>query len=37
MRRIFGPKKEVEIGGWGKLRNEGLYNLHSAPHVRVMN
>jgi hypothetical protein len=27
--RIFGPKREEVIGGWGKLHNEGLHKLHS--------
>jgi hypothetical protein len=27
LRRIFGPKREEMVGGWGKLRNEDLHNL----------
>jgi hypothetical protein len=27
---IFGPKKEEVIGGWRKLRDEGLHNLYSS-------
>jgi hypothetical protein len=26
--RIFGPKRDEIIGGWSKLHNEELYNLH---------
>jgi hypothetical protein len=31
LRRIYGPKKDEIIGGWGKLHNEELHNLHSLP------
>jgi hypothetical protein len=27
LRRIFGPKRDEVIGGWGKLHNEELHNL----------
>jgi hypothetical protein len=26
-RRIFGPKRDEETGGWRKLLNEELHNL----------
>jgi hypothetical protein len=25
LRRIFGPKRDEETGGWRKLHNEGLH------------
>jgi hypothetical protein len=31
--RIFGPKKNEVIGGWRKLNNEELHNLHSSPSI----
>jgi hypothetical protein len=33
LRRIFGPKRDEVIGGWGKLHNEELHNLYSAPSI----
>jgi hypothetical protein len=27
LRRIFGPKRDEETGGWRKLQNEDLHNL----------
>jgi hypothetical protein len=27
LRRIFGPKRDEETGGWRKLHNEELHNL----------
>jgi hypothetical protein len=33
LRRIFGLKRDEIIGGWGKLSNEELYNLHSSANV----
>jgi hypothetical protein len=30
LRRIFGPKRNVVMGGWRKLHNEELHNLHSS-------
>jgi hypothetical protein len=33
LRRIFGPKRDVVIGGWRKLHNEGLYNFCSSPSI----
>jgi hypothetical protein len=32
-RRIFGPKRDVETGGWRKLHNEELHNLYSSPSI----
>jgi hypothetical protein len=31
LRRIFGPKRDEETGGWRKLHNEELNNLYSSP------
>jgi hypothetical protein len=37
LRRIFGPKRDEVIGGWGKLHNEKLHNLDSFPSIiRIM-
>jgi hypothetical protein len=33
LKRIFGPKKDNETGGWRKLHNEGLHNLYSSPSI----
>jgi hypothetical protein len=38
LRRIFGPKKDDETGGWGKLKNEELHNFYSSPDIiRMIN
>jgi hypothetical protein len=29
LRKIFGPKRDEVTGGWKKLHNEDLHNLHS--------
>jgi hypothetical protein len=29
LRRIFGPKMDEIIGGWGKLHSEELLNLYT--------
>jgi hypothetical protein len=34
-RRIFGPKKDEVTGGWIKLHNEELHNLHSLPSIII--
>jgi hypothetical protein len=31
--RIFGLKRDEETGGWRKLHNEELHNLHCYPSV----
>jgi hypothetical protein len=31
--RIFGPKREEEVGGWRRLHNEELHNLYVSPHI----
>jgi hypothetical protein len=37
LRRIFGPKRDGETGGWRKLPNEELHNLYSSPSIiRIM-
>jgi hypothetical protein len=33
LRRIFGPKREEVTGGWRKLHNEELHNLHCSPSI----
>jgi hypothetical protein len=30
LRRIFGPKKEEEVGGWRRLHNEELHNMYAS-------
>jgi hypothetical protein len=35
LRRIFGPKRDEETGGWRKLHNEELHNLYSSPSDQV--
>jgi hypothetical protein len=35
LRRILGPKKDEETGGWRKLHFE-LHNLYSSPNIRVI-
>jgi hypothetical protein len=32
LRRIFGPKRDEETGGWRKLHNE-LHNMYSSPSI----
>jgi hypothetical protein len=33
LRRTFGPKRDETVGGWRKLHNEKLQNLHSPPNI----
>jgi hypothetical protein len=33
LRRIIGPKRDEETGGWRKLHNEELHNLYSSPSI----
>jgi hypothetical protein len=33
LRRIFRPKRDEMIGGWGKLNNEELRDLYSSPSI----
>jgi hypothetical protein len=33
LRRIFGPKRDEETGGWRKLHNEELHNLYSSTSI----
>jgi hypothetical protein len=32
LRRTFGPKGEEVVGGWRRLHNEELHNLHTSPN-----
>jgi hypothetical protein len=32
-RRIFGTKRDEVTGGWRKLHNEELRDLHSSPSI----
>jgi hypothetical protein len=31
--RIFGPKRDEVTGGWRKLHNEEIHNLHLSPGI----
>jgi hypothetical protein len=33
LRRIFGPRTDKVTGGWRKLHNEEIHNLHSSPNI----
>jgi hypothetical protein len=33
LRKIFGPKRNEVTGGWRKLGNEELHNLHSSSSI----
>jgi hypothetical protein len=37
LRRIFGAKREEVTGGWRKLHNEELHNLHYSSSIIRMN
>jgi hypothetical protein len=38
LRRISGPKRDEVTGGWRKLHNEELRDLHSSPSIiRIIN
>jgi hypothetical protein len=37
LRRISGPKREGEAGGWRRLYNEGLHNLYASPNIVRIN
>jgi hypothetical protein len=38
LRRIFGPKRDEEPGGWRKLHNEDLHDLYFSPNIiRIIN
>jgi hypothetical protein len=34
--RIFGPKREEVAGGWRRLHNEELHNLHASLVVIII-
>jgi hypothetical protein len=36
LKRIFGPRRDEIIGGWSKLFNNELCNLHSSPNITRM-
>jgi hypothetical protein len=33
LRKMFGPKRGEEGGGWRNLHNEELHNLYSSPSI----
>jgi hypothetical protein len=33
LKRIFGPKRDEETGGWRKLHNEELHKFYSSPSI----
>jgi hypothetical protein len=33
LRRIFGPQRDGETGGWRKLHNEELHNFYPSPSI----
>jgi hypothetical protein len=33
---VFDPKRDEEMGDWGKLHNEELHNLYSSPNINRM-
>jgi hypothetical protein len=33
LRRIFGPEREEVAGGWRRLNNEELHNLHASQNI----
>jgi hypothetical protein len=33
LKRIFGPKRDVVMGGWRKLHNEELHSLYFSPSI----
>jgi hypothetical protein len=33
LKKKFGPKRDEVIGGWRKLHNEELHNLHCLPSI----
>jgi hypothetical protein len=37
LRKIFGFKRGEVLGGWRRLHNEKLYDLHSTPHIQSNN
>jgi hypothetical protein len=36
LRRMFGYERDGTIGGWRKLHNEALHNLHFLPNITRM-
>jgi hypothetical protein len=36
LRRIFGPKREGVTGGWRRLHNEELHNVHATSNIRTI-
>jgi hypothetical protein len=33
LRRIFGPRRDEEAGGWRKLHNEKFHSLYLSPSI----
>jgi hypothetical protein len=36
LKRIFGLKEDEIVGGWRKLDNEELHNLHSSADINII-
>jgi hypothetical protein len=36
LRRMSGPKRGEEMGGWGKVYNVGLHSLYSSSVIRMI-
>jgi hypothetical protein len=32
--KIYGPMREEVAGGWRRLHNKELHNVHSSPNIR---
>jgi hypothetical protein len=33
LRRIFGPKRDEVVGGWRRLHNDELHNVHASQNI----
>jgi hypothetical protein len=33
VRKIFGPRKEQERGGWRNMHNEEIHDIYSSPNI----
>jgi len=34
--RMCGPKRQEITGDWRKFHDEGLHNLYTSPHIKVI-